>query len=104
MLRSCRAMRRVVLSGAFAAVPLLSAFPARSAPPPRHAPAGPKVCVDAYMAAQEKEQAGHLRSAKDSLVACARTACGKAIAQECTSRFSRLESVDIPSIVPHATD
>jgi hypothetical protein len=56
------------------------------------------------MAAQEKEQAGHLRSAKDSLVVCARATCGKAIAQECTSRFSRLESVDIPSIVPHVTD
>jgi hypothetical protein len=104
-MRSVRGIHRFLSSGAFAAAWLLFALPGRSAPHPAHpAPPGPKACVDAYTAAQEREQSGHLRAAKDALVLCARAACGKAIGQECTIRFSRLESVDIPSIVAHVTD
>jgi hypothetical protein len=103
-MRSCRGIHRFLWSGLFAASPLFVVLPAAAAPPPHPAPPGPKACVEAYTAAQEKEQSGHLRAAKEALVACARTACGKAIGRECTTRFSRLESIDIPSIVAHVTD
>jgi hypothetical protein len=45
-----------------------------------------------------------LREARDLLSTCAKAACGRALKQECTTQFVRLDSADIPSIVPSATD
>jgi hypothetical protein len=57
-------------------------------------------CMTAYKGAQEREQSGHLREARELLMGCAKHTCGHAVAQECTAEFTRLDSSDIPSITP----
>jgi hypothetical protein len=61
------------------------------------------VCAVTYRTAVEIELAGHLREAKETYWACAKPACGVLIRNQCSARFTQLES-DIPSVVPLVTD
>lgn len=90
-------VRRLFLGSAVAASVLLAASTVAAAPPKSE-------CPRALKDAEEHEQSGHLREARESLLTCARAACGRAVDQECTTRFRRLDSTDIPSIVPRVTD
>jgi hypothetical protein len=79
---------------------LLCALPARgqsSRRPDEHA------CAVALKNAEEREQAGHLREAKDDFLTCAQSTCSSLLRQECTTRFLQLHA-DIPSIIPVVTD
>jgi hypothetical protein len=96
-----RLIHRTLSVGACGAAVLLFASPGRGDAPP---PKDPHACMVAYKSAQEKEQAGHLREARDLLASCARGVCGHALKQQCTSRFVALDSADIPSILPAVTD
>jgi hypothetical protein len=64
----------------------------------------PEACTSAYERAQEQEKSYHLRAARELLVTCARAACGPTLLQQCTSRFIKVDSAEIPSIVPRVTD
>ena len=98
---SIRFPRLIVILGAASAGPLLFAAPARAA---ATATKQKPACAVALERARESEQGGHLRRARDQLAGCAKVACGAALLQECTSRYTRLDLDDIPSIVPVVTD
>jgi hypothetical protein len=91
-------IRRIFRAGACGAVLLSSAAAGQAAPKPPETEA--QACKTAYTKAQESEQAGRLREAKDLLLQCTKTACGRLLEQECLARYTRLES-DIPTIVLH---
>jgi len=61
-------------------------------------------CAAAQQSAQERERSGHLREARELLLSCAKSTCGKLLQQECKTRFTQLDSDDIPSIVPFVAD
>jgi hypothetical protein len=91
-------IRQLSFVGTFAAALILTASPARAEPKATDAEA--QACATAYTKAQQSEQAGHLREAKDTLLACTRSVCGKLLEKECLARYNRLSS-DIPTIVLH---
>jgi hypothetical protein len=62
-----------------------------------------RACMSIYKNALDREQRGHLREARDLLLSCAKAACGSFLLQECTARYTRLES-DIPSVVLSVSD
>ena len=62
-----------------------------------------RVCAFTYRSAVQTELAGHLREAKETFLACAKPACGAVIRNQCSARYTQLES-DIPSVVPLVTD
>jgi hypothetical protein len=93
--------RRTLPIGTAATAAFLFAAPGRAAPTEA---SSPEACASMYARAQEQEKAGHLRDARESLVACARAACGPGLLQQCSSRFAHLESTEIPSILPRVTD
>jgi hypothetical protein len=62
-----------------------------------------RMCAAALRSAQQREQAGRLREAKEALATCAKPACGLFVQEDCASRYARL-GADIPSIVPVVTD
>ena len=71
-------------------------------------PAGKKngpaaACAAAYKDAEDSIEAGHLREAREALMACAKPVCGPVLLQQCTSKYTRLD-LDIPSIVPVVND
>jgi hypothetical protein len=77
-----------------------------AAPAARAAPNGSGVeadCKAAYAASQERERAGSLREARDALVGCAKTECGKALRQQCELQYNRLDSM-VPTVVLRFTD
>ena len=78
--------------------------PAASPTPEAPLPKSPQACMAAYRGALDKEQAGQLREARQLLVTCARAACGRSVLQACAARFTQIDSVDIPSILPVVTD
>jgi hypothetical protein len=61
-------------------------------------PRGRKACVASYEKSQQQRNAWKLRSAKSSLLMCARPACGKFIYRECTKSLAELDA-DMPSVV-----
>ncbi len=61
-------------------------------------------CAAAYQKAQESIHASHLREARDLMSSCAKASCGPFVQQECVAAYTRLDTYDIPSIVPRATD
>jgi hypothetical protein len=66
-------------------------------------PKDERSCAAAYQSAQEREQAGHLREAKELLQTCAKSTCGSFLRHACTTRFAQVDS-DIPSVIPVVTD
>jgi hypothetical protein len=64
----------------------------------------PNPCMTAFQSAQEREQSGHLREARDLLLACTKATCAKALRQECRALFTQLDTEDIPSVVPFVED
>jgi hypothetical protein len=66
-------------------------------------PKDKRACKAAYKSAQEREQAGKLREAKELLSTCANVTCGGVLKKECASRSAHLDA-EIPSIVPVVTD
>jgi hypothetical protein len=91
-------IRRIFRAGACGAVLLSSAASGQASPKPPETEG--QACKTAYTKAQESEQAGRLREAKDLLLQCTKTVCGRLLEQECLARYTRLES-DIPTIVLH---
>ena len=75
--------------------------PAQAAPPRR---TDTPDCSTTFRTAREREHSGHLREAAALLADCARASCGSAVQRECASDYTRLDSEDIPSIVPTFTD
>jgi hypothetical protein len=63
---------------------------------------GAAACMTIYKSAQDHQQAGQLREARDQLAICAKATCG-GLARKCAMEASQLDS-DIPSIVPVVTD
>jgi hypothetical protein len=63
----------------------------------------PATCSDAYKSALQMEESGRLQEARDTLLTCAKSACGNPLRQQCMDRYSRLDS-DIPSVIPLVTD
>src|SRR5436309_2735760 len=55
----------------------------------------PATCSDAYKSALQMEESGRLQEARDTLLTCAKSACGNPLRQQCMDRYSRLDS-DIP--------
>jgi hypothetical protein len=92
-----RELGSILLGGAVAATVLLAATTGRGLP-------AKNGCTDGLKDAEEREQSGRLLEARQLLLTCARTACGRGLSQECRARFVRLDSFDIPSIVPHVAD
>jgi hypothetical protein len=92
-------MRRARI-GSWAAASILSTRVATGQPDFAHAPAE---CVVNYRAAEERERSGHLREARDLLLACAKPSCEGFIRQVCAARVDRID-FDIPTILPVATD
>jgi hypothetical protein len=88
---------RVCLVGACATATVLYAGAAYSQPREMRA------CKATYEDAKGKEEAGQLLEARDGYAQCAKTACGRFLVQECTTRHARLDT-DIPSVVPVVTD
>jgi hypothetical protein len=82
--------------GACGAVILLSTAQAKADAKDKRA------CKAAYKSAVSREQAGHLREARDLLSSCMRSACG-AVQKKCDAKAAQL-NVDIPTIVPVVTD
>src|SRR5258708_17787993 len=64
---------------------------------------GGLACKRDYRSAQELEQSGHLLEARQLLLQCAKSTCGRFLLRECTTRYTQLES-DIPTVVPRVTD
>src|SRR5215831_11271201 len=62
-----------------------------------------RACVDDYKSGLELEDTGRLISARERYVRCSKAACGTPLQEECTARFTLLDS-EIPSVVPIATD
>jgi hypothetical protein len=93
---------RLLRTGGIAGLALLAAVPARSETSRASSKEDP-ACTTAYAGAQEREQSGHLIAARDLWLACAKPSCGNFLHQECSVRYSQLNS-DIPSIVPLASD
>jgi hypothetical protein len=62
-----------------------------------------RACAAAYKSAQERQQANHLREARDLYLACKKAACSKAIRQQCTASYIAVAE-DIPTVVPLVTD
>jgi hypothetical protein len=91
---------RILQLGALGTLLLASAAPARAEP---ERAADERACTAALRSAQQREQAGRLREAKEALAACAKPACGLLIQEDCASRYAQLGK-DIPSIVPVVTD
>jgi hypothetical protein len=91
---------RILQAGALGALLLAGAAPARAEAD--HA-ADERACTAALRSAQQREQAGRLREAKEALAACARPVCGLLVQEDCASRYAQLGK-DIPSIVPVVTD
>jgi hypothetical protein len=91
-------IRRIFRAGACGAALLSSAAYGQAAPKPPETEA--QACKTAYTKAEESEQAGRLREAKDLLLMCTKSGCGRLLEQECRARYTRLES-DIPTIVLH---
>lgn len=84
-----------------AAATVSSHAPARSRA--RAVPRSESPCVAAFRVADENEKAGRLSVARQHWLKCARATCGSFLKQECTNRYTQLES-DIPSVVPVVTD
>ncbi len=61
-------------------------------------------CRAAHESAKERERTGHLREAKEFLLACARSTCGRALRRACAAEVTQLDTVDLPSVVPAVTD
>jgi hypothetical protein len=61
-------------------------------------------CKTAFESAQERERSGHLREARELLLACTKATCAKALRQECRTLFTQLDAEDIPSVVPFVED
>src|SRR6478609_936703 len=55
-------------------------------------PKDERSCAAAYQSAQEREQAGHLREAKELLQTCAKSTCGSFLRHACTTRFAQVDS------------
>jgi hypothetical protein len=85
--------------GALGVALVLSAKPGASAEPNK---AKIKACGITFRTAVQLEQSGHLRQAKDTLLACMKATCG-GVKLRCTALFSQLES-DTPSVVPLVVD
>lgn len=89
---------RVPLIGGGALIVLLGAAPARGAPPGAEAE-----CKATYAHAQERQQAGSLREARDLLVACTKPPCSKTMRRQCEIEYNALDS-RIPTVVLLFTD
>jgi hypothetical protein len=87
--------------GASWAAILLCSTPAKGAP---HPPKGESACATAFASAQERERSGHLREARELLLTCAKATCSKVLRQACRTKFTQLDSDDIPTIVPFVAD
>jgi hypothetical protein len=85
--------------GALGVALVLSAKPGAGAEPNK---AKIKACGVTFRSAVQLEQSGHLRQAKDMLLACMKPACG-GVKLRCTALFSQLEA-DTPSVVPLVVD
>jgi hypothetical protein len=83
--------------------PAATAGAGNAEPSPAGLPKGERLCVAAFRSAQEHEQAGQLADAKQQWLKCARATCGSFLKQECTTRYTQLDT-DIPSVVPVVTD
>jgi hypothetical protein len=88
--------------GASQAAPA-AAFDAEEVVSQADRPKDERACAAAYQSAQEREQAGHLREAKELLQTCAKSTCGSFLRHACTTRFAQVDS-DIPSVIPVVTD
>jgi hypothetical protein len=62
-----------------------------------------RACVDDYKSGLALLEAGQLISSREQFVRCSKAACGITLRQECTTRFTQLDT-EIPSLVPVATD
>jgi hypothetical protein len=62
-----------------------------------------QTCVADYKSGLQLEETGQLIPARERYVRCAKPACGSPLRDECTTRFTQLDS-EIPSVVPIATD
>jgi hypothetical protein len=62
-----------------------------------------RTCVEDYKSGLQLEETGQLISARERYVRCSKAACGSPLRDECTTRFTQLDS-EIPSVVPIATD
>jgi hypothetical protein len=82
--------------------------PSRAPAAPVRAPQEPAAdadgsCGAAYKSAQDRQQAGALREARELFQTCAQPTCGAFLQQECSTRFAQLNH-DIPTVIPVVTD
>jgi hypothetical protein len=95
-------IRRTLQLGACGAAILLSATPGTTAPE-KATKADKRACKEAYKGAQEREQANHLREARELLLTCSKATCSAFLKQECSAKYTQLNA-DIPTVVPIVTD
>ena len=62
-----------------------------------------RTCVDDYKTGLSLETSGQLIEGRERFVRCSKAACGSPLREECTTRFTQLDT-EIPSVVPIATD
>jgi hypothetical protein len=102
-------LRRIGTTGAAVMAFLAAALFASSAEAKKKRKAGGaggavvRTCVDDYKSGLQLEETGRLISARERFVRCSKSACGSPLREECTTRFTQLDS-EIPSVVPVATD
>jgi len=82
---------------------VLSATGSQAAEKGKKSSSNSSQCGAAWKGAQARSDAGHLRQARDLLLACARPACGAAYMRQCGAKFTQVDS-DIPTVVPLLTD
>src|SRR5262249_43121942 len=64
---------------------------------------GDEACIRAAEAAQPLRASGHLRAAREKLLACSQPGCPSLVRADCTTWLSSLEEA-LPTIVPLARD
>jgi hypothetical protein len=99
-LRRLRTHCAAARASGFGFIAFFGASAAWAAPNPSGAEAD---CKAAYARSQELERAASLREARDALVGCAKTECGKALRQQCELQYNRLDSM-VPTVVLHFVD
>jgi hypothetical protein len=93
---------RDVIARAIVVATVLVARPAAAGGPDRSI--APTDCMTAYEDANDRLRSSALLEAKPFLLICAKSECGIFLQRECLAAYTRLDTEDIPTVVPVVTD
>jgi hypothetical protein len=93
---------RDVIARAIVGAAVFVAWPAAAGGPDRSIAATD--CMTAYEDANVRLRSSALLEAKPFLLICAKSGCGIFLQRECLAAYTRLDTEDIPTVVPAVTD